>query len=357
MGWAVLYIAFGLVALWLLGEVLLQHKARLRWRLVAFTGFLGVVAGVVVSSVIVIGVGAAAFAVGQTYVTLSFRRGFTAGWALKTAGRMPGRRPARPAAEPTLEVSGVEPGAAPEQPPLPTYQPEPLPDDTGGYAAYRDPVPEPEAPAQPQPGYAPYAAAETTGYPGYDDGYGGYPSAVDGTVEHGVPGQAPAGAGLGGTADAGAWPAADHASGPDGGAGYAGVSDYPVGAGYGYGYGMDAAAPASYADADPYGAGQQPYPAYDQQQPYDPYGQYAPAAEDHYAAPDLYAAPPAAQAAPHDPYQAAQPYPLGPEDTPPGGVWVPQQRDGDAYPAPPQQPPYPYQEEQGHGGGYEQYRY
>ncbi|MFB7075426.1 hypothetical protein ACFCX2_41655, partial [Streptomyces sp. NPDC056290] len=69
MGWTVLYIAFGIVALWLLGEVLLQYKARLRWRLLAFAGFVGVVAGVLMSNVIVIGVGAAAFAVGQTYVT------------------------------------------------------------------------------------------------------------------------------------------------------------------------------------------------------------------------------------------------------------------------------------------------
>ena len=46
MGWTVLYIAFGVVALWLLGEVLLQYKARLRWRLLAFAGFLGVVGGV-----------------------------------------------------------------------------------------------------------------------------------------------------------------------------------------------------------------------------------------------------------------------------------------------------------------------
>ena len=46
MGWTVLYIAFGIVALWLLGEVLLQYKARLRWRLLAFVGFLGVVFGV-----------------------------------------------------------------------------------------------------------------------------------------------------------------------------------------------------------------------------------------------------------------------------------------------------------------------
>lgn len=46
MGWTVLYIAFGVVALWLLGEVLLQYKARLRWRVLAFCGFLGVVLGV-----------------------------------------------------------------------------------------------------------------------------------------------------------------------------------------------------------------------------------------------------------------------------------------------------------------------
>ena len=41
MGYTVLYIAFGIVALWLLGEVLLQYKARLRWRVLAFCGFLG----------------------------------------------------------------------------------------------------------------------------------------------------------------------------------------------------------------------------------------------------------------------------------------------------------------------------
>ncbi|MEU3505667.1 hypothetical protein ABZ726_34925, partial [Streptomyces hundungensis] len=82
MGWTVLYIAFGVVALWLLGEVLLQYKARLRWRLLAFTGFLGVVLGVLIPSVLVIIVGAIAFAVGQVYVTLSFRRGFSTGWAL-----------------------------------------------------------------------------------------------------------------------------------------------------------------------------------------------------------------------------------------------------------------------------------
>ncbi|MEK8170386.1 hypothetical protein NKH77_14245 [Streptomyces sp. M19] len=102
MGWTVLYIAFAVVALWLLGEVLLQYKARLRWRLLAFAGFLGVVAGVFMGSVVVIAVGAIAFAIGQTYVTLSFRRGFSTGWALRATrstgsacARGPAGRPGR----------------------------------------------------------------------------------------------------------------------------------------------------------------------------------------------------------------------------------------------------------------------
>ncbi|WP_217143164.1 hypothetical protein [Streptomyces sp. AC627_RSS907] len=110
MGWAVLYIAFGVVALWLLGEVLLQYKARLRWRLLAFGGFAGVVAGVLMSNVLVIGLGAAAFAVGQTYVTLSFRRGFEAGWAVNAPAGLAVRRsrPERRRRQPTLEVSGLD---------------------------------------------------------------------------------------------------------------------------------------------------------------------------------------------------------------------------------------------------------
>ena len=86
MGYTVLYIAFGVVALWLLGEVLLQYKARLRWRLLAFAGFLGVVLGVYLPSVIVIGAGAVAFATGQTFVTLSYRKGFSTGWAIRRGG-------------------------------------------------------------------------------------------------------------------------------------------------------------------------------------------------------------------------------------------------------------------------------
>ena len=145
MGWTVLYIAFGFVALWLLGEVLLQYKARLRWRLLAFTGFVGVVFGVLMSSVFVIAVGAVAFAVGQTYVTLSFRRGFSTGWAI---GGRPGasrrrRAPSQPAAqqEPVLEVSDLEYEPvfqAVDGTSSSVYEPQPLPDDTGQYGVYNE---------------------------------------------------------------------------------------------------------------------------------------------------------------------------------------------------------------------------
>ncbi|WKX69847.1 hypothetical protein [Streptomyces sp. XD-27] len=315
MGWTVLYIAFGVVALWLLAEVLLQHKARLRWRLVAFAGFLGVVAGVLFSNVLVIGAGAAAFAVGQTYVTLSFRRGFTAGWAINLPRGGAGRSAVPPVSEPKLQVSDLEavptapeePPAAP-QPPLPTYQPEPLPDDdTGGYAAYRDPEPAPEQ--------APYAA-EAPAYSGYDSYGGGY-DAYGGDTYGG-------GAGYGGGYGT---PAAGQDTGHDPLTG-AGTPDYAATGSYDYGTG--AATYATEADgygaySDPYTGGQQPYGGYDQG--YDPYGQQGYGAE------------------PQDHYAAAQDGYAPSVD----GAWVPQQRDGE----PPQ--PYPYQ--QGYGGYDEQHRY
>ncbi|WP_217136590.1 hypothetical protein [Streptomyces sp. AC558_RSS880] len=205
MGWTVLYIAFGIVALWLLGEVLLQYKARLRWRLLAFGGFLGVVLGVLIPSVVVIGLGAAAFAVGQTYVTLSFRRGFAAGWAvnapvLAAAKR---RRGDRGRQEPTLEVSDLEasgaghgdeddghrdrsghradddydrddvftPVARPDQPAADgttaVYEPQPMPDDTGSYGVYGDTGY--AAPSQDQ-----YAATAQGADPNYAYDYSGY---------------------------------------------------------------------------------------------------------------------------------------------------------------------------------------
>ncbi|MFF8829024.1 hypothetical protein [Streptomyces sp. NPDC015131] len=259
MGWTVLYIAFGVVALWLLGEVLLQYKARLRWRLLAFTGFLGVVLGVLLPSVPVIAAGAVAFAIGQTYVTLSFRRGFSTGWAI---GGRPGasrrrRAAAAPAAAgPTLEVShlayeqqdeardqvpGHEPSAAGT---TEVYAPEPLPDETGQYGVYQDAR------------QAPAAAAYGTGFDAY----------------------APTGHDPQGT--------------------YA-TASYDYGTGNEQGY-------AAYSD--PY-IGTAPYDGgYGGQQYADPYaGQYG-------------------------------------TDTPPGGVWVPQQRDAEHQT--PQQQPYGYDQGQ-----------
>ncbi|WP_438294302.1 hypothetical protein [Streptomyces sp. HUAS TT7] len=187
MGWTVLYIAFGIVALWLLGEVLLQYKARLRWRLLAFTGFVGVVLGVLIPSVFVIILGAIAFAVGQVYVTLSFRRGFSTGWAL---GGRPGasrrRRASRgksaPAPEPVLEVSDLqyedasaagsldangEPLHAASAHADSVYEPQPMPDETGQYGIY-SPAKEPEA--QPQyPAYDPQQPYADPYAPQYDE--------------------------------------------------------------------------------------------------------------------------------------------------------------------------------------------
>jgi hypothetical protein len=156
MGWTVLYIAFGIVALWLLGEVLLQYKAPLRWRLLAFVGFLGVVAGVLMGSVVVIGLGAAAFAVGQTYVTLSFRRGFSAGWALavsdlESASADAGDGEERPYAQGADQTYGYDYSG---------YTQQQYGYDAGGqqqYAAYSDP----------------YIGTQSYGG-GYDASYGQY---------------------------------------------------------------------------------------------------------------------------------------------------------------------------------------
>ncbi|MEU1279042.1 hypothetical protein [Streptomyces sp. NPDC005805] len=284
MGWTVLYIAFGVVALWLLGEVLLQYKARLRWRLLAFVGFLGVVLGVLMPSVPVIAVGATAFAVGQTYVTLSFRRGFSTGWAL---GGKPGasrrrRSAAEPEREPTLEVSDLSYESADEQarPAPEVYEPEPLPEDTGQYGVYSDDA------------YAASrnrtAAHDDSGAPQYDTGYGAYDAYAD-----------PAG------------PQPDH------------TAAYPA---------YDTA-DASYQ----YTGYQDPYAGAQQQ--YDAYGTYATDGAGY------------ATAAYPDPY-AQQQY----GDTPPGGVWVPQQRENDEPPAEPRAQPSPYGYDTGYDGQ-QQYRY
>ncbi|MER7948299.1 hypothetical protein ABTY59_13025 [Streptomyces sp. NPDC096079] len=287
MGWTVLYIAFGVVALWLLGEVLLQYKARLRWRLLAFGGFLGVVLGVLLPSVLVIVAGAVAFAVGQTYVTLSFRRGFSTGWAI---GGNPGasrRRKASPPAEtgPTLEVTelsydtvgggyGTEDGTGHDGPPeaaaetTAVYEPQPMPEDTGQYGVYD--TGGQSAGAGYDTGYDPYASAYQQ--PGYEQPAYEQPGYEQPAYEQ------------------------------------SGYQQQPA---YDYGTGAGQQQYAAYSD---------PYigPGTDGQQ----YGSYY-----------------------GDPYAPSYTY-----DTPPGGVWVPQQRDTEQAP---QQAPYGY--EQPHPD--DQYRY
>ncbi|MFI1163842.1 hypothetical protein ACH4UM_09530 [Streptomyces sp. NPDC020801] len=323
MGWTVLYIAFGVVALWLLGEVLLQYKARLRWRLLAFAGFLGVVLGVLIPSVVVIGLGAAAFAIGQTYVTLSFRRGFAAGWAVRHpdpgtegAKRRRGRGERQ---DPTLEVSDLDAadGAlggsdamtardglsygndddyerddvfTPARPAEATavYEPQPLPDETGSYGVYG-------ASGQPAGAQSSYAGAAQT-----QDQY------------------------------------ATAAQGADQNYAY----DY---SGYGQqSYGYDTTGQQQAAYSDPY-SGTQTYgggsydTTYGGQQGY---GQQGYGTQDPYA---------------NGGYGG---------ETPAGGVWVPQQRSDETYGGelPPEQQSYPYQggghQQPQHGTGFdEQYRF
>ncbi|MEU8514270.1 hypothetical protein AB0C76_22150 [Kitasatospora sp. NPDC048722] len=91
IGYLLLYAALAVVALWLVAELLLQNRAPLHWRALALVGFLGVAGGMVLGSVPVIGAGAALFAVGQTFVTLSVKRGYSGGWSLRAAdGSLPG---------------------------------------------------------------------------------------------------------------------------------------------------------------------------------------------------------------------------------------------------------------------------
>ncbi|MFB6888427.1 hypothetical protein ACFCX4_03825 [Kitasatospora sp. NPDC056327] len=91
IGYLLLYAALAVVALWLVAELLFQNRAPVHWRALALAGFLAVAAGMAAGSVPVIGAGAAMFAVGQTFVTLSVKRGFSGGWSLRAAdGSLPG---------------------------------------------------------------------------------------------------------------------------------------------------------------------------------------------------------------------------------------------------------------------------
>lgn len=328
MGWTVLYIAFGVVALWLLGEVLLQYKARLRWRLVAFFGFLGVVAGVLVSSVPLIAVGTVGFAVGQTFVTLSFRRGFATGWAL---GGKPGTSRRR-----------REGGGFQEDFPHDGSEFE-APDERGGaYADERGYTEEIQTERQHQPADG-YQEPYPTGYGG---GYGDHPASAPASFVDSEPPP-----GVGDHPDAypptytepysPAYAAHDDGSGYPQYSGYSEYSTYsaysdPYTGGtseYGTGHGTSAHGTDPLSDplTDPLGA-----------QPGAPPG--------HQAYPSSYAS--------TTQWSGGQPYY---HESISDGAWVPQQRDSgvvdDAYGY--QQPgeQYPHQSHDPSGQGYSGQRY
>ncbi|MEV7423698.1 MULTISPECIES: hypothetical protein [unclassified Streptomyces] len=351
MGWTVLYIAFGIVALWLLGEVLLQYKARLRWRLLAFAGFVVVVLGVLIPQVFVIAVGAIAFAVGQTYVTLSFRRGFSTGWSI---GGSPGasrrRRAVSSAAadrEPALEISDLEyEPVAPAADPASVYATEPIPDETGQYGVY-DESPagaRSDGPAQDQGRQNQGSGQDADGWGGGFDAYPAYPQYSADQVDQA-------------DQDVFASPTRDGYANQDSYAGqgqeaYAGKDAYSTGQdAYGTGYpGQDVyAAQDSYPQQYDYGnaAGEQQYAAYSD--PYVGSSHSAPANDgQQYGSYDGFGGGRQQYADPYDGQQYAG-------DTPPGGVWVPQQRERDENafpPAPGEQP-----QQQGYDPNYNDQRY
>lgn len=356
MGYTVLYIAFGVVALWLLAEVLLQHKARLRWRLLTFVGFLGVATGVMSSLVVLTVIGAIAFGTGQTFVTLSHRRGFSTGWALGGKPSNSRRRRGAPAAPHEDAAAPDEPsGTAPGEPSYDTaygasYDGTESADDLaatatfdgfdgfdafgtqdtaagpydgayGGYGAEQGYGYDGAAPDDPAPVYSPTPLPEDTGE------YGVYPDREG----YGADPYAPAAAQEGYGAEWTAAPADDvFANGdPSYGGGQAYDPSYAP-------YGTDPYGQGGYG-ADPY----QQQPAYGQGDfsGYDPAGapQQGDYAQTAYQQPQY-----GTGGYPQDPYQQ-QPY--GYDTTPADATWPPQ----DPYAAQPNPDDPAQQPYQGYG--------
>ncbi|WP_051943262.1 hypothetical protein [Streptacidiphilus rugosus] len=121
-----LYAAFAVVALWLLGELLLQRRAPLPWRALALAGFLGLVGGVAMGSLPLIGGGVLGFGAGQYLASRALKAPGGPYWSLvppervPVVGRLFGAAAAGPVAvaapEPVVvgEVSAVESVAAVE---------------------------------------------------------------------------------------------------------------------------------------------------------------------------------------------------------------------------------------------------
>jgi len=186
VGLAVLYPAFAVVALWLLGELLLQFRAPVHWRALALLGFLGLVDGVQTGTVAVIAGGVAAFAAGQLLVTRAVKRGSGPHWSLRGRdGSLPGplaRLPLLgrvfPAGEvpepgevtPVEQVGAVGPIELEEAPALLTVELEEA-SSQSPFPTQPQPQPQPQYAEQgygQQPQYAdPYYGQEGYGQQGY----------------------------------------------------------------------------------------------------------------------------------------------------------------------------------------------
>ncbi|WP_042398752.1 hypothetical protein [Streptacidiphilus carbonis] len=166
IGLAVLYAAFALVALWLLGELLLQHRAAPYWRVLALLGFLALVAGVAKGSVPLIGGGVVAFGAGQYLVTRSVKAATGTHWSLRSPdGSLPGplagvpllagvfpageAAPAGTAEERAVRVGEV--GPIEEAPTTIAYDPAAFEEEAAG-EEYPQQQPYPEYVPSPQPG-------------------------------------------------------------------------------------------------------------------------------------------------------------------------------------------------------------
>ncbi|MFF0728852.1 hypothetical protein [Streptomyces sp. NPDC004134] len=171
LAWLALYAAFGVISLWLLWEVLMQYKAPLRWRALAFVGFLCVVLGVLMPSAVVIGLGVVAFGVGQTKVTFSYRSGYSGGWAVNRRGEDEDY-------DGGYEAQGYDEGAydARQAPPppehaaaYPAYAPESAPPAAQEQTSQFSPFGDDQALAGAAPGQQTYAG----GYDAYGNGSNG----------------------------------------------------------------------------------------------------------------------------------------------------------------------------------------
>ncbi|MEY9843516.1 hypothetical protein ABH940_000577 [Streptacidiphilus sp. BW17] len=131
VGLTALYAAFAVVALWLVGELLLQRRAPLPWRAVALLGFLALVGGVAGGSLPLIGVGVLGFGAGQFLASRAVKAGGGAYWVLVQPERVPvvgrlfggGGAGGDAGAEPSERVVVGEVGPIEDVEPLPTGEP------------------------------------------------------------------------------------------------------------------------------------------------------------------------------------------------------------------------------------------